>query len=106
MITPGNVPSPPRGRDLWERDPATWDQLRNLRWHLSILSIDAAAYFGEGFNGVQELNKWAAAWAIDDLKRLLKIRDDEALQVDVDAVNEHMEPRVKSMIADFFRGKQ
>ncbi len=81
MITPGNVPSPPRGRDLWERDPATWDQLRNLRWHLSILSIDAATYFGEGFKGVQELNKWAAAWAIDDLKRLLKIRDDEALQL-------------------------
>jgi hypothetical protein len=91
---------------LWERDPATWDQLRNLRWHLSILSIDPAEYFGEGFKGVQELNKWAAAWAIDDLKKLLKIRDDEALQVDVDAVNEHMEPCVKSMIADFFRGKQ
>jgi hypothetical protein len=91
---------------LWERDPATWDQLRNLRWHMSILNIDPAAYFGEGFKGVQELNKWAAAWAIDDLKRLLKIRDDEALQVDVDAVNEHMEPRVKSMIADFFRAKQ
>ena len=105
MKTPGNVPSPPRGREFWERDPATWDQLRNLRWHMSILNVDGAAYFGDGFKGVQELNKWAAAWAIDDLKRLLKIRDAEALQVDVDTVNATIEPRVKSMIADFFRAK-
>lgn len=104
MKTPGNVPRPPRGREFWERDPATYDQMRSLRWHFAMLALDPVPYFGDGFAGINALNKWAAAWAIDDLKRVMVERDAAALQCDVDAVNADIEPRMKSMIANIFRG--
>lgn len=105
MITPGNVPAPPRGREFWELDLATWEQMRSIRWRLKFMNINAEEYFGDGFLSVQGLNKWAAAWAIDDLKRLQNLVDAKALQDDVDRVNEDVEPRMKEAIANWFRAK-
>ena len=84
---PGNVPrriryTHERG---WESEPATLQQLRKLRVTFAendASGKDIALMFGDDFRSLDLLSKFAASWAIDELRELAdKQRRSEAAQV-------------------------
>ena len=101
---PANVPLPddPRWR-VAALDPSTYSQQDYLRDLLTREEMNARDLYGDGFECVPKLSKWAAHWGIE---RLDAIGMERCTREADAAAEQDREDALKAWIAGYYRARQ